>query len=259
MKYVALSFDDARSDTYEVAFPLLKRYGIKATVNVISDYILNPQKYNFMSAPKAMTREQILEWQNAGFEVACHGNTHKNTVEDIIDNIEQLRSFGVDVKNIGFASPNSELTRSNIQDTGIDELKRNGIISYIRSGIQVRREGLFYMAGAAIEKTTHSKQLFWILNKRNIANQEDFSNLIPSVAVKNYTSLKQLTHFIKNIEDNCAVTMMFHSILKKDSKYYGTDSWYWDADSFEKFLAFLTANQEIKVVTSREMVELYRL
>lgn len=122
MKFVNLSFDDGRSDTYEVAFPIIKKYGLKATVNIISEYITNPSKYHFGSAPKAMNKEQILTWQKEGFEVASHGRTHSNTKEDVLDNINDLKSFGINVEKIGFASPSSELTSKNIQSTGISEL-----------------------------------------------------------------------------------------------------------------------------------------
>lgn len=256
MKYVSLSFDDGRSDTYEVAFPILKRHGFRATVNVISEYIVNPSKYHFGSAPKAMNKEQILEWQKEGFEVAAHGKTHSNTKEDILDNINDLKSFGINVKKIGFASPNSELTLNNIQSTGINELKKEKTLSYVRSGIQVKREGLFYVAGAVAEKITHGATVFYKLNKRNtISLCSPLPIILPSIAVKSYTTLKQLKYFLEKIDDNTATIFMIHSILNKSNEAYGTDDWYWDEGLFGEFLDFLTMNKNISVVTTQELVE----
>lgn len=141
MKYVNLSFDDGRSDTYDIAFPILKKYGLYATVNIISNFVLESEKYQFKSATKAMTIEQILNWQQNGYEVACHGKTHSNTVEDVVQNIRELKQFGVNTTEIGFASPSSEITPENVKRMGILSLKERGILSYIRSGVQIRRGG----------------------------------------------------------------------------------------------------------------------
>ncbi len=254
MKYICFSFDDARSDTYDVAFPIMKKYGIKATLNVISDYVIAPQNYSFASAPKAMTKEQILAWQDAGHEVACHGKTHHNTVKDILDNIEDLKTFGVDVSGIGFASPNSELTADDIQATGIGELKRDGTIAYIRSGIQVRREGSLYMMGAVLEKITHSKRLYWELNKKNIVEPDGLPDVIPSVAVKGHTTVAQILYLIERMGDDRATVLMFHSILQNSLLEKKKTQYCWSAESFEDLCKYLALSQDIKTITTRELV-----
>lgn len=66
MKFIALSFDDARSDTYEVAMTIMKKYGLTGTVNVISGFILHPEDYHFESSPRGMTPDQVLKWQDWG-------------------------------------------------------------------------------------------------------------------------------------------------------------------------------------------------
>jgi hypothetical protein len=45
MKTIILSFDDARRDFYTRALPIIKKYNLTATLNVISDFILNPSNY----------------------------------------------------------------------------------------------------------------------------------------------------------------------------------------------------------------------
>ncbi len=39
MKYAVLSFDDGRADTYEKAYKILKKYGLTATINAVTDFI----------------------------------------------------------------------------------------------------------------------------------------------------------------------------------------------------------------------------
>ena len=46
MKYVILSFDDGRRDTYLNAFPILKENDLTATLNVVSDFILHSEDYH---------------------------------------------------------------------------------------------------------------------------------------------------------------------------------------------------------------------
>lgn len=254
MKYISLSFDDARSDTFEYALPIINKYGLTATVNVISDFVINPQKYDFPSAPYAMKKEQIIKWQRDGHEVACHGSTHTNSSEDIIKNIEDLQSFGIDVKNIGFASPESWLTDENIAETGIDELKGNGSISYIRTGIQVRREGILYTTISALERICHSKWLYYKLNKKCIIDVFDLPDIILSTAIKDYTRVNQLKYFVNMMEDSRGIILMFHSILPQGNDYYGADHYFWSTNRFEELCKWLSEDEEIRVLTTYDLL-----
>lgn len=257
MKYVSLSFDDGRSDTYEIALPILRKYGLSATVNIISDFVLNPNKYQFKSASNPMSKEQIIEWQNVGYEVACHGSIHKNTRENILKNINELELFGVNVQNIGFASPSSYITEENVKELGILELQKEGLLFYIRSGIQVRREGWVYIFLSMIEKFTHSKVLYWILNKRSVLKPHNLPIVLPSVAIKNYHTFKQVKFFIEHVPDGEAIIIMLHSILHRNNKFYGSDYYYWDVNRFELLCEYLAKSSNLKTVTTKELVKEY--
>ncbi|MFC1646553.1 polysaccharide deacetylase family protein [Candidatus Omnitrophota bacterium] len=54
---VVLTFDDGHLDNYEEAYPILKKYGLKATMFVIVDSLDKP---NFV------TKKQIVEMSNSG-------------------------------------------------------------------------------------------------------------------------------------------------------------------------------------------------
>lgn len=257
MKYLSLSFDDGRSDTYNVAFSILKQYGLPATVNIISDFVLHPDKYSFESASQPMTKDQIVEWQNASNEVASHGSTHHNSKEDIIKSIEEMMGLGINVINVGFASPESEVTEANVKALGISELKDSGKISYIRSGIQVRREGGGYTLVSLVERITHSINLYWSLNKNSILRPKELPYVLPSAAVKSYHTTEQIINFVDRIPDGSAIIIMLHSILRKSDEFYGADNYYWDAERFEIFCQYLKSNQNIKVVTTLELVNLF--
>ena len=92
MKYVVLSFDDGRKDFYEYALPILKKYNLTATLNVIADYIGREDLPNFASAGHAcMSRDEILESDKQGIEIANHSSDHTNRIEAILEGQKKLR------------------------------------------------------------------------------------------------------------------------------------------------------------------------
>ncbi len=64
---VALTFDDGYVDNYEVAFPLLKRYGMVGTFFVTT---------SFVGRSGYMTWEQLAEIASAGMAIEAHSVTH---------------------------------------------------------------------------------------------------------------------------------------------------------------------------------------
>lgn len=212
----------------------------------------------FAPPQRAITVKEIKEWESLGFEVACHGATHQNTAEDVIQNIKELQSFGIDTEGIGFASPTSFITEKNVHQTGIDKLKKEGKISYIRTGIQVRREGLIYTFFSIVEKITHNSWLYYRLNRQNIIKKNNIPELLPSTAIKSYTTLKQVKYLINKMPENSYMILMLHSVLKKNDPFYGKDNYFWDADKFEELCSYLVGDKGITDMTSKEMYNLLR-
>lgn len=252
-KNIVFSFDDARADTYFNAWQTLKYYGLTGTINVVTDFVLHPEKYSeFASGEnRAMIPSQLKECQQGGMELACHGSTHKNTVEDVLKNIEELSDMGLAVEKIGFASPHSHLTKENCAD--VMALVEKGFLSYIRSGVQVRREGLIYAGLSAVERKTHSKHLYYWLNRRNILPQRPGKFLL-SVAVTRYTTLAQIQYLLSRMKDGESVILMFHSILRKSEDGYGVDTWYWDFDRFEALCKTIAQDNNFAVCNTKQLL-----
>ena len=251
-KYVVFSFDDGRLDTYTRAYPILKKYGMPFTLNVCTDFVEHQENYNcFKSADnKSVKPEHLLEMQKNGVEIACHGHLHLNTKEDVLNNIASLEKMGVNVSNIGFASPNSEITEDNASD--VLDLVKDGVLSYVRSGIQVRREGLIYSALSLAERKIHSFSLFYRLNRRCIIKNTKQKVLL-SIGIHKATTVKQLLKFIDKMKDGEAVILMFHSILDKNDVGYGCDNWYFDLECFDKLCRSLSDNADVTVCTTKEL------
>ncbi|BBH20749.1 hypothetical protein Back11_20940 [Paenibacillus baekrokdamisoli] len=66
-KCVLLTFDDGYANNYDVAFPILKKYGYTATLFVITDWV-NSKPY--------MKWTQIKELHQAGWDIMPHSRTH---------------------------------------------------------------------------------------------------------------------------------------------------------------------------------------
>jgi peptidoglycan/xylan/chitin deacetylase (PgdA/CDA1 family) len=67
-KAVVITIDDGYRSTYEVAFPILKKYGYPATVYAYSDFI---------GAGMALTWAQLKEMEDSGLiDVQSHSKTH---------------------------------------------------------------------------------------------------------------------------------------------------------------------------------------
>ncbi len=69
-KSVVITIDDNWSSTYEIAFPILKQYGYRATLFVYTDLIL-PGK-------KTLGWDLLREMAKYGIDIQCHTKSHRN-------------------------------------------------------------------------------------------------------------------------------------------------------------------------------------
>lgn len=77
-KYIILTFDDGYVDNYELAFPILKEFGFKATIFLMASSNCNEwdiRDSNEKEFP-LMTKEMIKEMQDYGIEFGAHTFNH---------------------------------------------------------------------------------------------------------------------------------------------------------------------------------------
>lgn len=78
---IALTFDDAYQSVYDYAFPILKHFGIKATVFVIPGFV---GQRNTWDVNIGWLKFSHLDWRgveemyNAGWEIGSHGMSHRD-------------------------------------------------------------------------------------------------------------------------------------------------------------------------------------
>jgi peptidoglycan/xylan/chitin deacetylase (PgdA/CDA1 family) len=81
---VVFTFDDGYADTLNVAAPLLKRYGFRATCYVVCGAIgtYNSWDADLLRERKSlMARDQLEQWLAAGMEVGSHSLSHPRLLE----------------------------------------------------------------------------------------------------------------------------------------------------------------------------------
>lgn len=78
---VVIAIDDGYKSAYEIAFPLLKKYGFTATLFIYTDFIGIPGS--------SVTWEQLKEMKSSGFEVGSHTLSHSNLIKKRKDESEK--------------------------------------------------------------------------------------------------------------------------------------------------------------------------
>jgi len=74
-KTISITFDDGYRDNYKNAFPILKRYGLRGTIFITTDFIGKPDGpfYGYLNW------EEIEDMKNSGtFTFGCHSLSHRN-------------------------------------------------------------------------------------------------------------------------------------------------------------------------------------
>lgn len=88
-KSVVITFDDGWRSMYDIAYPVLKRYGYPATLFVSTD-LIHP-------ATTMLDWGKIREMSRNGIDVQCHSRTHRSLGK--IENGETLQAYFESIKS----------------------------------------------------------------------------------------------------------------------------------------------------------------
>ena len=94
---IILTFDDGYASNYDVAVPILTRYGFRATFFVVTDYVGEANYWDRDERrERLLSREQLLAMHSMGFEIQSHTRTHPRlpdlTAAEIRDEVSGSRA-----------------------------------------------------------------------------------------------------------------------------------------------------------------------
>ena len=78
---IIITFDDGEKSVYDYAFPILKKFGMKAVVFLIVDYIGKSNLWDITLAGERtqhLSWEEIFEMKKHGFQFGSHTMTHRD-------------------------------------------------------------------------------------------------------------------------------------------------------------------------------------
>ena len=96
-RHIVCTFDDGYVGLLLNAMPIMKQYGFTATVFVCTDYIGQPNDWNYKDKKKRlhMSFEELTELQKHGWEIGSHGVTHRSLLrlndEEIIYELSESK------------------------------------------------------------------------------------------------------------------------------------------------------------------------
>lgn len=258
MRYIALTFDDARADTYTNALPVLREAGLPATLFATTGYIDGswPPPPDWAHAGPAMTVQQLLALRDAGWEIGLHGDCHRTDLEDWKTALNKLSAWGISTAPIGCSLP-----RSREKEAALCEIREKlgtERIAYIRGGRACDTRSLKNRVLFALYTYAGSTAAFLRFNRENLCPLPLRDRwLLPSVVVRNGDRPQHLLRLVRQMPDNTLCILMLHSILEETHPDYGRDAWSWSIEALRRLCAGLRQEQEngaLRVVCLRDAV-----
>lgn len=118
MAYITFSYDDGLKNNYDLALPLHEKYGVPASLAIISHRAVNPEFWE-----KYMSPREIVDADARGHEIVSHGVYHKQKYTELTEDeldfelvhskrvLEGFVGNEISAINIPFAKYNDEVLR----------------------------------------------------------------------------------------------------------------------------------------------------
>ena len=230
MKNIILSFDDGLEDFYYNAFPILKKYGIKATLNVITGFSDKSVESDY----KCCSIEQIKEMVEYGIEIANHSNDH--ICPEPLNGYDlaqiKLTSWFPGVKIYGVATPFAQKIPSGF----FDWCKKNNV-DYVRLG---DIDYIHKYQRLLVKKRIVSHFRIYCYNNSHYRRNKGVK-VIYSIPIYSNKSVDYYKKVIDICSLNPKITFMFHSIVATEDDYMSVPypDGAWTKDNFEELIAWI--------------------
>ena len=238
--FVSLSFDDARIDNYENAFPILEKNGIKATFHIITGFVDGSKNVHISKGYHPCSIDNIIDMFNHGHEISSHSDDHSVNFDSVMLSFEKLAKWHV-LTGYSLSLPHSD-------DTFLfDERVKNFEFKYIRTGKNNDRMSLFNKSLFGLYSLTKNPLFYSFYNRININYFPNINvNKLVSIPVKMDDDVKTIIHLIDKYKDKDVwIILMFHSILDDSEQRLKNDKWSWSTKNFEILCSYLSNNSII--------------
>ena len=129
-KSVIITIDDGWASSYKIAYPILQKYGLNATLFIPTNFIKS-------SNPRKLSWDQLREMVNdRTIDIQCHSKSHKNlnawkygqSVASYIDLVEKevVNSKKIIFDKLGTTSTSIAYPYGNTNPVAIEIIKQNG-------------------------------------------------------------------------------------------------------------------------------------
>lgn len=201
-----------------------------------------------------MTRQELDDLNRETlFEIACHGYMHKNDFDDIKKGKDVLLAWYPNIKNVGFTSPHSNITKSYV-DANKVVYKEMGF-SYVMGGRNFDNWRLLKRSVSWVARKTKSPKVFGLCYDSSMNEKTDF--YLYAVPVHKLTTLEQVIYLVERcVKQKKWLVLEFHGIDTADSKEY-QEEFCWLEEDFVKLchhIKDLEFKGKIKIVNPIDFV-----
>ena len=236
MKSIALSFDDASIDYYQLVFPYLRSLNIPSTLFVVAGFASG----NVVACYESCNFKQIIELSQSGIvEIASHGYRHCpcESPEEIQRSLQILSACTGELK-LGYATPHEAVPEKKFWKNR----KLCAELKYVRLRERYTRIPICLFYKKRYDKTGDKKWLLSIherfLKTRGRKKRRGVP-VIDSVQIREVFSAEDIYRLLCRSRDNRLIVLQFHTVyVGKDlpsGDRYPVGAW-----PFERFQALLS-------------------
>lgn len=245
---VVLSFDDGRKDFYENVFPLLKKYFVKATLNVVTGYTDETIKSDYQTCNfnelKEMSDSKLVE-------IGLHGDAHlrHQTIEDLDSSLYKIsKNFG-ELDAYSLALPFNQSPSLNIKKWCTEKS-----IKVLRSGMVPTKRSIFLIVSKIFgKKINFEKKSKLIIKKNRNGTHSKKLKIFYSIPIENERNVDEYLNIFKYTKQSDVVIFMFHSIYTENDNNVHFKKGAWDVLKFERLISCLKNNLDVEIVFQKEL------
>lgn len=158
-KSVVLTFDDGYKDFILEAYPLLEKFGYKATIFIIA---------NKIGQSGFLTEDDVIFLANRGFEIGSHSENHANLTNSNNEQLEtEVKGSKEALENLTeqkitvFSYPSGQYNKH--VSEAVDYFGYNAAVT-TDNALAVPNKGLFTLARKRVKRGLSENDLLWLLN-----------------------------------------------------------------------------------------------